>query len=59
METREEQQVAQRKRARASLVAASFLTLMAAVVTIYYVAPARLPPVVSKALTYLLGPVNK
>jgi uncharacterized protein involved in exopolysaccharide biosynthesis len=58
METREEQHEAQRKRARASLVAASFLTLIAAVVTIYYVAPARLPGVVSKALDYILGPVK-
>ena len=55
METREEREVSQRKRARASLIAGAFLTLVVAIVTIYYVAPARLPTVVTKALGYVLG----
>lgn len=55
METKFERELAQRKRTRASIVAGALLTLVVAIVTIYYVAPARLPSVVTKALGYVLG----
>lgn len=43
------------RRTRASLVAGVFLVLMIAIVTIYYVAPTRLPPMLRDTLGLILG----
>lgn len=55
LETTEERARAVGHRRRVSLVAASFLFLSLSVVTIYYVAPTRLPVAVFQALRLLLG----
>lgn len=55
MVTREDQARAVARRTRVGLVASVFLLLMLSVVTIYYVAPTRLPTVVRDVLGVLLG----
>lgn len=56
MTTIEERRQATSRRLRAGLLAGAFLVLTLSLVTIYYVAPTRLPPVVRNALDVLLGP---
>jgi capsular polysaccharide biosynthesis protein len=55
LETEEQRVAATRGRRRVSFVAASVLTLATVVVTIFYVDPTRLPPVVRDLLAMLLG----
>lgn len=55
LETEVQRQTVQRRRRRSSLVAAAVLFLGVAVVTLYYVDPTRLPPVVRDLLALLLG----
>jgi hypothetical protein len=55
LETDEERVASVRGRRRATLVAFAFTGLVVLVVTIFYVAPTRLPPVVRDLLSMLLG----
>lgn len=55
LETEVERVDAGRRRRRVSLVSAAFVALVVAVVTIFYVDPTRLPPVVRDLLALLLG----
>ncbi|HEB54354.1 MAG TPA: hypothetical protein ENI87_13965 [bacterium] len=55
LETFEERQQAMRSRRRASVVAAVALFLITAVVSVFYIDPTRLPPVVQRILAMLLG----
>jgi uncharacterized protein involved in exopolysaccharide biosynthesis len=55
MVTREQQARTVARRTRAGVVAAGFLLLTISLVTIYYVAPTRLPTVVRDALGVILG----
>jgi hypothetical protein len=55
LETEEQHRHAVRGRRRASLIAAAALALVTIVVTIFYVDPTRLPPVVRDLLAMLLG----
>jgi len=55
LETAEERRIVARHRRRVSLAAASFVVLSLSLVTVYYVAPMRLHPVVLQALALLLG----
>jgi capsular polysaccharide biosynthesis protein len=55
LETAEERGAVRARRRRISLLVFAFVVLLAAVVTVYYVAPARLPPPVFAVLELLLG----
>ncbi len=55
LETEEERRVVVRGRRRASVAAFAFVGLVVVVVTIYYVDPVRLPPIVRDLLSMLLG----
>jgi capsular polysaccharide biosynthesis protein len=55
LETEAERQDYVRRRRRVSLVSAAFVSLVVIVVTIFYVDPTRLPPVVRDLLAMLLG----
>ncbi|MCU0864214.1 MAG: hypothetical protein MUC36_10505 [Planctomycetes bacterium] len=55
LETEEERTALVRSRRRGTLLAFGFVFLVVAVVTIYYVAPTRLPPTVRDLLAMLLG----
>lgn len=55
LETDEERLVARAGRRRVSVVAFGFVALVVVVVTIFYVAPTRLPPAVRDLLAMLLG----
>lgn len=55
LETDEERAAVARRRRRASAVAFVFVALVATVVTIFYVDPTRLPPLVRDGLSVLLG----
>ncbi len=55
LETEEERVTAARSRRRAAAAAFGFVGLVVVVVTIFYVAPTRLPPVVRDLLALLLG----
>lgn len=55
MVTPEQRRAVTVRRTRTSLVAGAFLVLMVSVITIYYVAPTRLPPPVRDALGLILG----
>lgn len=55
LETEEERRATVRSRRRASLAAFGFVGLVVVVVTIFYVDPTRLPPVVRDLLAMLLG----
>lgn len=55
LETDEEREQLLRRRRRISYTAAAFLFLCVALVTIFYVDPGRLPPVVRDLLAMLLG----
>jgi hypothetical protein len=55
LETAEERQAVARSRRRAAAAAFGFVGLVVVVVTIFYVAPTRLPPVVRDLLALLLG----
>ena len=55
LETAEERLAAGRSRRRAAAAAFGFVGLVVVVLTIFYVAPTRLPPVVRDLLTLLLG----
>lgn len=56
IETTEDRLKLVRHRRRVSLVAASFLVVSVSLLTIYYLAPTRLPPAVLEALHTILGP---
>ena len=55
LETEEERSTAQRSRTRASVVAFTFVGLVVAVATIFYLDPTRLPPVVRDLMALVLG----
>lgn len=55
LETEEERDTLLRSRRRGTLLAFGFVFLVVTVVTIYYVAPTRLPPTVRDLLAMLLG----
>ncbi len=55
LETSEERTRLHRNRRKVSIAAASFLALSLSLVTVYYVAPTRLPTVVLHALDLILG----
>ena len=55
LETEEQRRQVAHRRARASLLAGAFLVMLCALVTVYYVAPSRLPVPIWKALQLLLG----
>lgn len=55
LETEAERDHAVRSRRRVALIAATFVFLLVVVVTIFYVDPTRLPPVVRDLLSMLLG----
>lgn len=55
LETSEERVRTHRQRRRVSIAAATFLVLSLSLVTVYYLDPARLPPLVRNALDMLLG----
>jgi capsular polysaccharide biosynthesis protein len=55
LETDAEREEGVRRRRRVSVTAAAFVTLVVVVVTIFYVDPTRLPPVVRDLLAMLLG----
>ncbi len=55
METLEHKRSVHQRRTRAGLVAGAFLLLTVSVITIYYVWPSRLPPVVRTTLDMILG----
>lgn len=55
LETQAQREATMRRRRRVSVVAAALLFLSVSVVTLYYVDPTRLPPVVRDFLAILLG----